>query len=359
LMESRAEHVLIDTEKGVDVSLGEVQQTLVTEDQPPPRVESAPTAAPRHVATENEIERAGKILSQTRAAVASMFSEVRMGRALDADHARPMVEEIANSIARNSGAIISLARLKNKDDYTYMHSAAVCALMISLARQLGLGEAETRDAGLAGLLHDIGKMAVTDTVLNKPGKLTDDEFTLVKSHPEEGHKILMASHNVTPAALDVCLHHHEKVDGSGYPHRLKDDQISLFAKMGAVCDVYDAITSDRPYKKGWDPGESLRKMNEWCKGHFDETIFRAFVKSIGIYPIGTLVRLGSGRLAVVLDQGSGSLLTPTVKVFFSTRSRERLRPEIIDLAAPRVGEKIVSVENEAEWGLENVDTLWR
>ena len=154
------------------------------------------------------------------------------------------------------------------------------------------------------------------------------------------------------------LHHHEKVDGSGYPKRLKGDEISLYAKMGAVCDVYDAITSNRPYKAGWDPAESIRKMTEWCNGHFDGRIFQAFVKSIGIYPTGSLVKLASGRLGVVIEQSEKSLLAPKVKVFFSTKSKLYIPPELIDLSRPDACDKIVGREEAATWGISDIDRFW-
>ena len=279
-----------------------------------------------------------------------------MGKALDAEEAMPVVEEISNSVSRNPGAIISLARLKTADDYTYMHSVAVCALMVALARQLNLDEKTTKEAGLAGLLHDLGKAMIPLEILNKPGKLTDEEFTVIKTHPAEGHKLLLEGKGVGEIPLDVCLHHHEKVDGSGYPHRLSGDKITLLAKMGAVCDVYDAITSNRPYKAGWDPAESLRKMAEWAKGHFDEAVFQAFVKSLGIYPIGSFVRLDSGRLGVVVEQGTKSLLTPKVKVFFSSKSQAYIQPEVVDLGHGK--DKIVAREDAAKWGIKNVDQYW-
>ena len=281
-----------------------------------------------------------------------------MGRAVDPRNACQLVEEISDSVTRNPGALISLARLKTADDYTYMHSVAVCALMIALGRQLKIDENLIRRLGIAGLLHDLGKAMMPMDVLNKPGKLTDDEFRLMKSHPEEGYKLLQESSGVDDITLDVVLHHHEKTDGSGYPKCLKDSEISLYAKMGAVCDVYDAITSNRPYKAGWDPAESLRKMAEWTNGHFDAAIFQAFVKSVGIYPIGSLVRLGSGRLGIVVDQSPKSLLTPRIKVFFSTRSNVRTVPEIVDLSLPNCPDKITGREDPARWNFPDLNELW-
>jgi HD-GYP domain-containing protein (c-di-GMP phosphodiesterase class II) len=310
------------------------------------------------VSTALELERAAKICQQSKQAVISMFQEARMGKAVDTGGAQRLVEEISDSVARNPGALISLARLKTADDYTYMHSVAVCAMMVALSNQLGLDEEQTRLAGLSGLMHDLGKAMMPMDVLNKPGKLTDAEFAIIKSHPVEGHRLLLTGRDVAPMVLDVCLHHHEKTDGSGYPIGLKGDQISLFAKMGAVCDVYDAITSNRPYKAGWDPAESLRKMAEWSNGHFDVKVFQAFVKSLGIYPIGSLVRLTSGRLGVVMEQTGKSLTTPMIKVFFSTKSNMRIVPTLVDLSSLSTNEKIVSREDPAKWRFADLNELW-
>jgi len=362
---TRIRHAWIDVSKGLDVlseSDVKLQAKPDPEPVPEPVPETAPAPAPRQIAAvsmDDELGRASAIVSKSKQAVFSMFNEARMGKAVDVDNAQSMVEEIADSVMRNPGALIGLARLKTKDDYTYMHSVAVCALMVALAKQLGLSEEEAREAGLAGLLHDIGKMMVAADILNKPGKLTDAEFVSVKEHPAAGYKLLKDAKGISAVALDVCLHHHEKIDGSGYPNRLKGDEISLYARMGAVCDVYDAITSDRPYKQGWCPAESLRKMAEWSKGHFDEKIFQAFVKSIGIFPVGTLVRLESGRLAVVVEQQVGkSLLLPKVRVFFSVKSMAYVAPELIDLSRAGMNDKIATREDAAKWGIKDINRYW-
>lgn len=312
---------------------------------------------PRPAPLELERARAAAICVKARREVAFMFQELRMGNAIDAEKMLPVVDEIAQSVLRNSDALIGLVRLKNKNDYTYMHSVAVCALMVALARQLGMSEAEARDAGIAGLLHDIGKMAVPEEILDKPGTLTDAEFSIIKSHPVAGHRILCEGSGVPETALDVVLHHHEKMDGSGYPHGLSNNDISFLARMGAVCDVYDALTSHRPYKQGWCPNEALRRMAAW-KGHFDPVIFQAFVKSVGIYPVGTLIRLESGRLGVVLEQCEKSLLQPRVKVFFSTKSMTHITPVVIDLGLGTVRDKIVEREDPVKWGFKGLEAMW-
>ncbi len=361
ILASSIKEVWIDASKGLDVAPDEPVVTVAeTEAQVDAELHKAAKAERRlaPIPVSAEIEQAAKICSQSKRAVTSMFQEARMGKAVNTAGAQKLVEEISDSISRNAGALISLARLKTADDYTYMHSVAVCALMIALAKQLGLDEEQTRKAGIAGLRHDLGKALMPIDVLNKPGKLTDEEFAIIKKHPEEGHKLLLASTGADEIALDVVLHHHEKTDGSGYPKGLKDSEISLFAKMGAVCDVYDAITSNRPYKNGWDPAESLRKMAEWTQGHFDPMIFQAFVKSLGIYPIGSLVKLKSGRLGIVIDQAEKSLLVPRVKVFFSTRANARIPPEILDLSRPDCPDAISGREDPTKWNFADLNELW-
>ncbi len=303
-----------------------------------------------------ELARAAKILQKSKTAVASLFGEARLGRAIDAEQCVPLVDEISSSVAGNPSALISLARLKTQDDYTYMHSVAVCALMVSLARQLEFDESQTREAGLAGLLHDVGKAAMPLDVLNKPDALTDEEFAVMRGHPSRGYEMLKEGAAVPASALDVALHHHEKMDGTGYPYRLAGEQISLLARMGAVCDVYDAITSNRPYKAAWDPASALARMAQWT-GHFDPKVFQAFVKCVGIYPVGTLVRLSSGKLAVVLEQNATALTAPTVKAFYSIKSQMPIPIQVLDLT--RTQERIIGREDAAEWGFQTLTELWQ
>lgn len=352
--------VWIDVAKGLDVDQGVAAASVEQADAVAATILEAAVPhkeAPRAAPMAEEVQRAARICAKSKEAVVSMFHEVRMGNAIDAEEAGALVDEISSSVMRNPGALISLARLKTADDYTYMHSVAVCALMVALAHQLDLDEKESREAAMAGLLHDLGKALTPNEVLNKPGKLTDDEFAIMKQHPLDGHRMLTEGGAVGAIPLDVVLHHHEKMDGSGYPHGLPAEKISLFARMGAVCDVYDAITSNRPYKAGWGPADSIHKMAQW-PGHFDPRVFQAFVKSIGIYPVGSLVRLESARLGVVVEQAASSLLTPHVKVFFSIKSGVYIQPELVDLSRPGTHDKIVGREDAAKWGIKDVDKYW-
>jgi HD-GYP domain-containing protein (c-di-GMP phosphodiesterase class II) len=360
----------IDVAKGLDVAQPD-RGVAPRRDAPAPAVAppaptrrqlaAAPAAArdragPRPL--HEELRQAASICHRGREAVVALFGEARLGRAVDVEGCLPLVDDIAASVERNPGALVSLARLKTRDDYSYMHSVAVCALMVALARQHGMDEGACREAGLAGLMHDIGKAAMPLEVLNKPGRLTDAEFAVIQGHPERGHAMLLEGGSAADATLDVVLHHHERMDGTGYPRRLAGEQISLLARMGAICDVYDAITSNRPYKAGWDPAESIAKMASW-KGHFDERVFAAFVQSLGIYPTGSRVRLESGRLAIVVDQNPRELTAPVVKAFYSIRSEMRLSPQRIDLAARGCQDRIVGRDNgeHGDFG-PLLDELW-
>ncbi len=303
-------------------------------------------------------QKARAICEQSRLVVNQLFGSAAAGERLDTAAAEPVVEQIIESVRDKPGTLSSLARLKRQDQYTYMHSVAVCTLMTSLALELGLNDDEVRDAAMGGLLHDVGKMAVDLGVLNKPGKLSDDEFAEVKRHTVEGHRILVEAGSVCDVALDICRHHHERLDGKGYPDGLDDPQISLFARMGTVCDVYDAITSDRPYKKAWEPAIALSHMAKWAEGAYDMRIFKAFVKALGVYPNGSLVRLESQRLAVVIDQSPVSSIKPVVKAIWCAKTNQPTLPEVLRLHDSTCRDRIISRELVSDWPLGDITHHW-
>jgi HD-GYP domain-containing protein (c-di-GMP phosphodiesterase class II) len=344
----------IDVSKGQDVGAEKPQASSAAAK---PEQPAAPLPKRERRPLTEELQEAARLRARSAQAMRKMFAEVRLGKAIEPGECVALVDDVVESINRHPDALLSLARLKTADEYTYMHSVAVCALMVSLGRQLGLDDTECREAGMAGMLHDLGKAAMPQDILNKPGKLTDAEFDIIKTHPVRGYEMLLDSPNVSDGAKDVCLHHHERYDGTGYPHKLGGDKISLLARMGAVCDVYDAVTSDRPYKAGWDPAHALSQMATW-KGHFDTVVFQSFVKSVGIYPTGSLVKMRSGRLAVVLEQNPATLTKPRVKVFFSTKAGLPLEPQVVDLSSASVIDQIESRENPENWNFPYLNELW-
>jgi putative nucleotidyltransferase with HDIG domain len=344
----------IDTARGLDVEY--VGETLGT--PPVPGTGTPPPTTLHHSSTSmaEELQHAQLIRARAKVVVTSMFTEARLGKSIDPEVCAPLVAEVVDSVHRNSDALVSLSRLKLADEYTYMHSVTVCALMVSLGRQLGFDHDQCHEAGMAGLMHDIGKAAMPMEIINKPGKLTDAEFDVIRGHPARGHEMLLRAGVSNETVLDVCLHHHERMDGKGYPSHLDVALLSRLARMGAICDVYDAITSNRPYKAGWGPAESIAQMASW-KGHFDQELLRVFIRSLGIYPTGSLVRLTSGRLAIVIEQNPARLTEPKVKVIFSTAARAQLKPEVLDLHAG-TSECIVGREPPENWPFLDIGKLW-
>jgi len=360
LRQSTVTHVWIDVTLGDDVAPSTELLTPPAASAPEPEPPPPPKPPPPPLSLERAVEKASEIKNYAKVEIKALYEQARLGHAITTAHLAPLVSDISDSVLRNPGVLTSLSRLKHMDDYTYLHSVTVCALMVALGQRLGLADDELRVAGMAGLLHDVGKARIPLHILNKPGKLTPEEFEVVKQHPRDGFEMLAGESGASgDAARDVALHHHETINGRGYPERLAGDQISLLARMGAICDVYDAITSNRPYKAGWEPSQAMHSMAGWAKaGQFDQRVFEGFVRSVGIYPTGSLVKLQSGRLAVVLEQHPTSALTPRIKVFFSTAFKLYIVPQIVDLARPGNIERIVGRELPETWGIDNLDELW-
>jgi HD-GYP domain-containing protein (c-di-GMP phosphodiesterase class II) len=345
----------IDTAKGLDVVGGVTEAEAAAEVELDLQLGATSVAPPQRKATEAEVAKAAEVCARAVAEVGSIFNEARMGKAIQAETLLPVANQIAASVERNPGVLSALLRLRRQDTYTYMHSVSVGALMVGLGRQLGLDASLLPELGLAGLLHDIGKVGIELELLNKKGRLTDEEFDRLREHAPYGHRLLLKG-KASEIALNVTRHHHERADGSGYPDRLTGAGIDLHARMAAVCDVYDATTSNRPYKDAWPPAYALRKMAEWSRSQYDTSVFHAFVRTVGIYPVGTLVRLKSGYLGVVVDQNENALLTPRVKVFFAIAKGHRVPVKIVDL--PEDGDEILSHEDPAIWGIEDLHALW-
>lgn len=299
-----------------------------------------------------EVERARVLHSEANRIVRGLIQDVRLGKQVELEQIDPVVENIIDSVFRNQDALLPLARLKDHDNYTFQHCVSVSALLVSFARGLKLERPIIKEIAIGGLLHDVGKAKVPDDILNKPAKLTDAEFAKMKSHVVQSILILQSTPGISRIALEVAGQHHERYDGTGYPNRLKGDQISLYGRMGAIVDVYDAITSERVYHKGMAPTAALGRLLEWSKYHFDPQLVRAYVKCVGIYPTGSLVRLESGRLGVVLEQHADKMMQPRVRVIFHAEHKRYLLPEDIDLAWPGCVDRISGHEEFEQWNID-------
>lgn len=327
LRASAIDYVSIDTTKGRGVTVIPAAERRRLEDDAPADA-AVPPIERRRRRTGPQPGDLSRMLDRSKEHVVAMFREARLGKSIEMEAVAPVVDDISIALQRDKAAFHTVTRLKMNNEYTYLHSIAVCALMVDLALHLGLPEAEVREIGAAGLLHDIGKVATPATILDKAGQLGHDEWQVMRRHPSDGHAMLRKDATASSIALDVCLHHHERLDGSGYPERLKGDQISLHARIAAICDVYDAVTSIRPYKRPWSPHEALARMLEW-QGHFDPVLLDAFITNLGIQPLGALVRLNSNRLGIVLD-GSDDPHAPLVRTFFHVADARFLAIEDVD-----------------------------
>lgn len=358
ILDAGIREVFIDTSRGADIASAQPIDgaraeidTRVAE-----TAQSAPITTPKPVPTRaEEVKRARELHSDANKLVAGMMNDARLGKQIEIEKCEPLVEGILDSIFRAPDALLPLAQVKTLDEYTFQHSVSVAALAAAFGRALDLPREVIKEFALGGLLHDVGKALVPQEILNKPGKLTDAEFVLMKSHAEHGANLLRKTAGISEIAFSAAAEHHERFDGSGYPRGLKGDAISVYGQMMAIVDVYDAITSLRVYSKGVPPTEALRKMFEWSKFHFNPSLVQAFIKGIGIYPAGSLVRMQSGKIGIVREVVPTKLLQPIVKIFYHAETLRYLAPEIIDLSTRQ--DKIVSHESFEKWGIDQAKWL--
>jgi HD-GYP domain-containing protein (c-di-GMP phosphodiesterase class II) len=350
--------VYIDTQKGLDIAEAipeeEVKKKIQFElkkvvDTAPEKVIEVPAL--------KEIKEAKNVQSEAKKIVHNIMDDVKLGKQIEVEKVTPVVEKITDSIFRNKDALTSLGRIKRKHEYTFLHSVNVCALMVSFSRTLGHDRKTINDIGVGALLHDVGKMKVPMEILNKAGKLTDDEFAQMKNHVVQSDIILSGTPGISQTALDVAAQHHERYDGTGYPKGLKGDEISFFGQMAAIVDVYDAITSDRVYHKGMEVADALRKLFEWGKFHFNNSLVHTYIRTVGIYPVGSLVRLESGLLGVVVEAGADNLLLPLVCVVYDTKKFTHVDSYNMDLSKPDGGDTIVCHESPKKWNINTFDYL--
>ena len=354
IIEHQIKDVYIDTDHGLDADdaptkqfVSEVIQTDLNKLQPvnAPRG-SVPLAA--------EIEYAKHLLHDSKRETQILMDTVRLGMKLDLPQVEVVVDKMTESVLRNKHALVSLSRIKNKDEYTYLHSLSVAALCISFANHLGMGAKQIKALGVGGLLHDIGKVNVPSELLNKAGTLSEAEFEVMKTHVAHGERILKETSGIDEFSICVCQHHHERLDGTGYPNGLKAGEISEFGQIGAIVDIYDALSSERCYKGALPPTEALKKLFEWSGPYLNRSLVEQFVLHMGIYPVGTLVRLRSGFIGVVVEQGERSLLDPVVRALYDTKRDKPVIPFEINLSSRPAGQQldeIVACEAPEAWNL--------
>ena len=279
-----------------------------------------------------EFKHARTARSKAKTYLETVFKDIRMGRSVDSEGAKNVVRSMVDSITRNPDAGLWFTQLRNKDEYTADHSLNVCILTLVFGRHLNFKESVLNELGIGALLHDLGKMQVPIDILNKPGPLTEDELTLVRKHPTFGAEILKETPGVSQAAVDIAHSHHERADGKGYPRGLQADEISLFSKMVAIVDVYDAITSNRVYHHGMSPSDALRNMYQWQHKDFDESLVEDFIQCLGIYPVGSVVQLNTGEIGIIMNDNKEHRLKPTVMLVLDEKQDTLFPARIVNLA---------------------------
>lgn len=345
--------VYIDTKKGADVIHAPTEQEV----QERLEREMHAIALQKHdfsikYSVAEEFSKAKKVYQEANKIVHDILNDARIGKQIEVQHIEPIVEEMTASILRNSGALLALCRIKDSDNYTFLHSVSVGALLLTFCHALKMNKDVFQQAGMGGMLHDIGKMKVPDSILNKPNKLDEQELKIMKCHVTEGKKILKSMPDISSMTIMIASQHHERHDGSGYPEGLKGAEISQLGQMAAIVDVYDALTSNRCYHKGMPPTDALRKIYEWSKFHFNPDLVQAFIRTIGIYPVGSLVRLESGLIGVVAETNHSNLVLPTVNAFFDIKNNRPITPQTIDLSRSLGhggGDRIIKHEAAENW----------
>ena len=295
------------------------------------QIRVTPRAYPDQTSLDQELVQARETFRKAKDQIATIMDDARVGRAIDSEGARTQVSEMAHSIIRNPDALICLTQLKEKDEYTAMHSLRVCILSLAFGRHLGLPKEPLRDLGIGALLHDVGKARVPTDILNKPGRLTADEFEIMKQHVPLGVKILENTKTIPRMAIDITGSHHERYNGNGYIRGLKGAQIGDPGMISAIADCYDAITSDRPYQDGISAHQALKKMYTWRDKEFHGQLIEQFIQCMGIYPIGSLVELNTGHVGVVATINRARYLRPRVVLLLDAEKHRYTAPRQVDL----------------------------
>lgn len=252
------------------------------------------------VTAQDEHRKALGIYRSSRRITKSLLEEVRLGGVINTQQAKETVNDCVQSVLRNPDALMWMSKIRDQDEYTSEHCLNVCILAIAFGRHLGMQEEELQTLGLCGLLHDVGKMRIPPEVLNKPGKLTDKEFKMIKAHTVHGRNLLMSSPGAHHATVDVAYSHHEWLDGNGYPRKLKAAGISDLARIIAIVDAYDAMTAERCYAPAIPSTDALKILFKERGSHFDDRLTLEFIRTVGLYPPGSIVELRNGQVGLVL-----------------------------------------------------------
>ncbi|MCU4676075.1 HD-GYP domain-containing protein [Catenovulum sp. 2E275] len=330
--------------KGIDEVQIDPDKTLKKPETEPQIIEEKPVEQEKipykTTPVQQEIKRANKLYQQAKTLQSKILQDISSGHKIDLKPAQELTSQLIDSIFRNQDALSCLARIREKDAYLMEHSLNVSILISMFAKHLNLPRQTIETLALAAFLHDIGKILIPDEILHKPGRLTAEEFDVMKSHVIKGVDSLSQVDGISSDVIQIVIQHHEKLDGSGYPNGLKNQQIDQAGRMIAIVDIYDAMTAERVYKKGMSPSAALKMMLGMTPNSLDIELLQQFIRCIGIHPVGSLVLLTSGKLGIVTESNPENPLQPIIKVFYHTKYQRHSEIKDIDLSKPYCDESI-------------------
>jgi HD-GYP domain-containing protein (c-di-GMP phosphodiesterase class II) len=346
-------YVYIDVSRGLDSQDSEPSREVDRRNET--ALQKAGELSPgvhKRVLVGEEMGLAQQVHTHAQGLVGNLMSNVKTGSAIDVAPIHQLADELQNSVFRNANALSCLGRIREKDNYLLEHSVNLSVLMSLFGNYRKLPADILHQIIVGALLHDIGKILTPDEILHKPGRLSPEEFEVMKAHARHSRDILKSTEGIGELTIITAAEHHERLDGSGYPEGLKGEEISVYGRVVAITDVFDAITTDRVYHKGMTPTQGLKKLLEWSGGHLDPVLVKEFIRCVGLYPIGSLVLLESGRLGVVIETNDEDQRLPVVRVMYNTKFRMPITVDTLDLAKPGTQDRILRSVDPEEYKID-------
>ncbi|MBA6397727.1 HD-GYP domain-containing protein [Colwellia sp. BRX10-4] len=297
------------------------------------RIKETPLPASNKSPIILEISKAKKLFNQSKEIQRQVFSDAQQGRNINLTPVIEITNKTIDTVFKNADALACVINIRKKDEYLLEHSVSVSVLITIFARFLKIDKKIVQLLSVGAFLHDVGKINIPDSILNKPGKLTEAEFTIMKSHVNHSIKIIESTPGISELSLEVAALHHEKLDGTGYPYNIPKEKITKYGRMIAICDIFDALTANRCYKEGYSHIKAFSILRGLAqKEHLDQRLVDLFIKCMGIYPVGSLVELSSNKLAIVESRNDGDPINPNVRSFYNSLDGRYVMAEDINLS---------------------------
>lgn len=335
LKKSHVTYVEIDPSRTKQDKIEKEKNTITSEDTSITNKSNEPTTS-----FDIEMKKTNKLYNNAKVLQKKILSDITSNKVIDIEAVQESTNAIVDSIFRNQDALSCMSRLRIKNDYLVEHSLNVSVLMTIFCKHLKIEREIIEQLALGAFLHDIGKVLIPDHILNKPGKFTNEEYEIMKKHVLLGVKVLEETPNISDIVMSVVNEHHERIDGKGYPHQLSADKISQYGRMIAIVDSYDAMTAERVYKTGMHPIKAFKILINESPNSYNKELVEQFIQCLGLYPIGTLVKLNSGKIGLISKLNKSKPLQPCVRVFYNTRLNQVISMEELDLSKPKYNNQI-------------------